>query len=56
MGIPTNMFTCIFAIARTVGWIAQWNEMISDSEQKIGSPRQLYVGEGPRDVRSIQQR
>jgi citrate synthase len=56
MGIPTNMFTCIFALARTVGWIAQWNEMISDSEQKIGRPRQLYVGEGPRDVRSIQQR
>lgn len=56
MGIPTNMFTCIFALARTVGWIAQWNEMISDSEQKIGRPRQLYVGEGLRDVRSIQQR
>ena len=56
MGIPTNMFTCIFALARTVGWIAQWNEMISDSEQKIGRPRQLYVGEAPRDVRSIQQR
>ena len=56
MGIPTNMFTCIFALARTVGWIAQWNEMISDSEQKIGRPRQLYVGEGLRDVKSIQQR
>ncbi|MDA1331955.1 MAG: citrate synthase [Proteobacteria bacterium] len=56
MGIPTNMFTCIFALARTVGWIAQWNEMISDSDQKIGRPRQLYVGKGRRDVRSIQQR
>jgi citrate synthase len=42
IGIPTSMFTCIFALARTVGWIAQWNEMISDPEQKIGRPRQLY--------------
>jgi citrate synthase len=56
MGIPTNMFTCIFALARTVGWIAQWNEMISDSEQKIGRPRQLYVGEALRDVKNINQR
>lgn len=56
MGIPTNMFTCIFALARTVGWIAQWNEMISDSEQKIGRPRQLYVGEVIRDVKQIDQR
>ena len=56
MGIPTNMFTCIFALARTVGWIAQWNEMISDSEQKIGRPRQLYVGEAVRDVKQIDQR
>ncbi|MDG1163443.1 MAG: citrate synthase [Burkholderiales bacterium] len=56
MGIPTNMFTCIFALARTVGWIAQWNEMISDSEQKIGRPRQLYVGEALRDVKKINQR
>src|SRR6185503_13438206 len=44
LGIPTSMFTCIFALARTVGWIAQWNEMISDPEQKIGRPRQLYTG------------
>ena len=44
LGIPTNMFTCIFSLARTVGWIAQWNEMISDPEQKIGRPRQLYTG------------
>lgn len=53
IGIPTNMFTCIFALARTVGWIAQWNEMISDNEQKIGRPRQLYVGAGKRDVKPL---
>ena len=45
MGIPTTMFTAIFALARTVGWIAQWNEMIEDPEQKIGRPRQLYTGD-----------
>jgi len=56
MGIPTNMFTCIFALARTVGWIAQWNDMISDAEQKIGRPRQLYVGEPVRAVKPIGQR
>jgi citrate synthase len=50
LGIPTNMFTCIFALARTVGWIAQWMEMIADPDQKIGRPRQLYNGPGPRDV------
>ncbi len=50
LGIPTSMFTCIFALARTVGWIAQWNEMISDPEQKIGRPRQLYTGPTKRDV------
>ena len=50
LGIPTSMFTCIFALARTVGWIAQWNEMISDPEQKIGRPRQLYTGAPKRDV------
>ena len=48
MGIPTQVFTCLFALARTVGWIAQWNEMLADSEQKIGRPRQLYVGSAPR--------
>ncbi|MFT4069134.1 citrate synthase [Paraburkholderia sp.] len=53
LGIPTSMFTCIFAMARTVGWIAQWNEMIADPEQKIGRPRQLYVGEMRRDVRPV---
>ncbi len=50
LGIPTQMFTGIFAMARTVGWISQWNEMISDPEQKIGRPRQLYVGSPRRDV------
>jgi len=50
LGIPTDMFTCIFALARTVGWIAQWEEMITDSEYKIGRPRQLYVGETERKV------
>nr|WP_314623248.1 citrate synthase [uncultured Noviherbaspirillum sp.] len=50
LGIPVSLFTGIFAMARTVGWIAQWNEMISDPEQKIGRPRQLYVGATRRDV------
>jgi citrate synthase len=56
LGIPVSMFTCIFALARTVGWIAQWNEMISDPEQKIGRPRQLYTGATRRDVKPIAQR
>jgi len=51
LGIPTSMFTCIFALARTVGWIAQWAEMISDPDQKIGRPRQLYNGAPRRDIR-----
>jgi len=45
MGIPTSLFTVLFAVARTVGWVAQWNEMIEDPSQKIGRPRQLYTGE-----------
>jgi citrate synthase len=44
MGFPVAMFTVLFALARTVGWIAQWNEMIEDPSQKIGRPRQLYTG------------
>jgi citrate synthase len=56
LGIPVSMFTCIFALARTVGWIAQWNEMIADPEQKIGRPRQLYTGEAKRDVIPIDRR
>ncbi len=49
MGIPLNMFTVIFAVARTVGWITHWNEMIQDPESRIGRPRQLYIGALPRD-------
>jgi len=56
LGIPNNMFTCIFALARTVGWVAQWNEMIADPEQKIGRPRQLYVGNTRRDVVALDER
>ena len=44
MGFPTSMFTVLFAVARTVGWIAQWTEMMEDESQKIGRPRQLYTG------------
>ena len=44
IGIPETMFTVLFAVARTVGWVAQWNEMIEDPGQKIGRPRQLYIG------------
>jgi citrate synthase len=50
LGIPVSMFTCIFALARTVGWIAQWNEMIGDPDQKISRPRQLYTGATQRTV------
>ena len=50
IGIPTSMFTCIFALARTVGWMVQWEEMITESAQKIGRPRQLYVGQARRNV------
>ncbi|MCD2451218.1 citrate (Si)-synthase [Methylicorpusculum oleiharenae] len=53
LGIPTVMFTAIFAMARSVGWIAHWDEMISDKEQKIGRPRQLYKGPAKRDVIAI---
>ena len=56
LGIPTNMFTAIFAMGRTVGWIAHWDEMISDPEQKIGRPRQLYTGTVQRDVTAISAR
>ncbi len=51
IGIPTSLFTAIFALARTVGWIAQWNEMLSDPNYKIGRPRQLYTGAAVRDVK-----
>ena len=56
IGFPTSMFTALFALARTVGWVAQWNEMISDPDQKIGRPRQLYVGATQRDYVPVGQR
>jgi len=48
MGIPSKMFTVLFAVARTVGWVAQWKEMMEDPKTKIGRPRQLFIGETPR--------
>ena len=48
MGFPVSLFTVIFAVARTVGWISHWNEMIEDEKSKIGRPRQLYIGERPK--------
>jgi citrate synthase len=56
LGVPVSMFTGIFALARTVGWIAQWQEMITDPEYKIGRPRQLYNGATQRDVKPIDKR
>ena len=56
IGFPTTMFTVLFALARTVGWVAQWNEMISDPGQKIGRPRQLYTGAAQRDYVALDQR
>lgn len=53
IGIPTNMFTCIFALARTVGWVSHWHEMLSQPGQKIGRPRQLYTGEAQRKYNKI---
>ncbi len=56
MGIPVTMFTALFALARTTGWIAQWNEMIEDPHQKIGRPRQLFKGETQRDLVPLNKR
>lgn len=56
MGIPNSMFTAIFALARTAGWIAQWSEMHSDPEAKIGRPRQLYTGQARRTVTPVNKR
>ncbi|MEH6756536.1 MAG: citrate synthase [Parasphingorhabdus sp.] len=56
IGFPTSMFTALFALARTVGWVAQWNEMISDPGQRIGRPRQLYTGPTHRDYVEIGKR
>jgi citrate synthase len=56
LGFPTSMFTALFALARTVGWIAQWNEMLEDPHQKIGRPRQLYTGATQRDYVPVAKR
>ncbi|NOX60686.1 MAG: citrate synthase [Chloroflexi bacterium] len=56
LGLPTSMFTVMFAIPRTVGWLAQWREMLQDPEQKIARPRQLYVGQGKREWIPIEER
>jgi citrate synthase len=56
MGFPTDMFTVLFAVARTVGWVAQWNEMITDPVQRIGRPRQLYTGNTKRDFVELKNR
>jgi citrate synthase len=56
LGFPTSMFTVLFAIARTVGWIAQWKEMIEDPEQRIGRPRQLYIGAAKREYVTVEKR
>jgi citrate synthase len=56
LGIPDNMFTVMFAIARTVGWVAQWMEMIGEQDQRIGRPRQLYIGPAQRDYIPIDER
>ena len=56
LGFPKDMFTVLFALARTVGWISQWKEMIADSEQRIGRPRQLYMGNVDKNFKKIQDR
>jgi citrate synthase len=56
LGIPKSMFTVMFAIARTVGWVTHWREMVSDPETRIGRPRQLYVGRGKRDYVPVSKR
>ena len=56
MGIPVSMFTVMFALGRTVGWISQWKEMMGDEESRIGRPRQLYTGAAPRDYVSLDKR
>jgi citrate synthase len=56
MGFPVSLFTVLFAVARTVGWIAQWKEMIEDPEQRIGRPRQLYIGKPTREFVPLDRR
>ena len=56
MGFPTSMFTVLFAVARTVGWISQWREQVEDPTQRIGRPRQVYTGAKQRDYVPLSQR
>jgi len=56
LGFPMDMFTVLFAVGRTVGWVSQWNEMIEDSSQRIGRPRQLYIGNEEREYKGIHKR
>jgi citrate synthase len=56
MGFPVEMFPVLFAIPRTVGWLAQWQEMLADSEQKIARPRQIYTGPERREFTSLAER
>ena len=56
MKLPTQMFPVLFAIPRTVGWLAQWAELLSDPEQKIARPRQVYIGDPARDYTAIERR
>ena len=56
IGFPTSMFTPIFALSRTVGWISQWKEMLGDPQSKIGRPRQLYIGATKRDYVQVSDR
>ena len=56
MGFPTSMFTALFAVSRTVGWVSQWKEMMEDPQQRIGRPRQIYTGAPQRDYVPADQR
>ena len=56
LGFPMDMFTVLFAVGRTVGWVSQWNEMIEDTSQRIGRPRQLYIGNEEREYKGIHKR
>ena len=56
LGLPSEIFTSIFALARTIGWVAQTKEMINDPEYRIGRPRQLFVGSQPREVKTLKAR
>jgi citrate synthase len=56
LGFPVSMFTALFALARTVGWIAQWKEMLEDPHQRIGRPRQIYTGAKRRDYVAVEKR